>query len=69
MLAEEIGIHRTYVDDVERGLRTLGLLKIDRMARALETDLPGLMTEVRPSIANWLSSRGVRPRRRNGVDF
>jgi transcriptional regulator with XRE-family HTH domain len=46
MLAEEIGIHRTYVGDVERGLRNLGLLNIDRMARALEIDLPGLMTEV-----------------------
>jgi transcriptional regulator with XRE-family HTH domain len=45
-LAEEVGIHRTYVGDVERGLRNLGLLNVDRIAHALETDLPGLMSEV-----------------------
>ena len=45
-LAEEVGIHRTYVGDVERGLRNIGLLNVDRIATALETDLAGLMTEV-----------------------
>ncbi len=45
-LAEEVGIHRTYIGDVERGLRNIGLLNVDRIARALETDLAGLMTEV-----------------------
>ncbi len=45
-LAEEVGIHRTYVGDVERGLRNVGLLNVDRIARALATDLAGLMTEV-----------------------
>jgi transcriptional regulator with XRE-family HTH domain len=45
-LAEEVGIHRTYIGDVERGLRNLGLLNVDRIAHALETDLAGLMSEV-----------------------
>lgn len=45
-LAEEAGIHRTYIGDVERGLRNLGLLNVDRIARALQTDLAGLMSEV-----------------------
>lgn len=45
-LAEEVGIHRTYVGDVERALRNIGLMSIDRIARALATDLVGLMTAV-----------------------
>ena len=45
-LAEEVGIHRTYIGDVERGLRNVGLLNVDRIAQALATDLAGLMTEV-----------------------
>ncbi len=45
-LADEIGIHRTYVGDVERGLRNLGLLNVDRIASSLGTDLVGLMTLV-----------------------
>ena len=45
-LAEDVGIHRTYIGDVERGLRNLGLLNVDRIAAALGTDLAGLMTEV-----------------------
>ena len=45
-LAEEVGIHRTYIGDVERGLRNIGLLNVDRIATALKTDLAGLMTEV-----------------------
>lgn len=45
-LAEVAGIHRTYVGDVERGLRNISLLNIDRLARALDTDLAGLMGEV-----------------------
>jgi transcriptional regulator with XRE-family HTH domain len=45
-LADEIGIHRTYIGDVERGLRNLGLLNIDRIASSLGTDLVGLMTAV-----------------------
>jgi len=45
-LAEDVGIHRTYIGDVERGLRNLGLLNVDRIARSLGTDLVGLMAIV-----------------------
>ena len=45
-LAEDVGIHRTYIGDIERGLRNVGLLNLDRIAHALETDLAGLMREV-----------------------
>jgi len=33
-------------NDVERGLRNVGIVNIDRMARALSVDLPTLMAEV-----------------------
>ena len=45
-LAEDVGIHRTYIGDVERGLRNVGLLNVDRVAHAFGTDLAGLMSEV-----------------------
>lgn len=45
-LAADVGIHRTYIGDVERGLRNVGLLNLERIARALATDLVGLMREV-----------------------
>ena len=34
-LADKAGIHRTYLSDVERGSRNLGLLNIERLAQAL----------------------------------
>ena len=45
-LAERAGLHTTYVSDVERGLRNIGFVNLDRLARALAVDLVGLMTEV-----------------------
>lgn len=34
-LAEYAGIHRTYVADIERGTRNVGLVNIVKIARAL----------------------------------
>ncbi len=45
-LAEDAGIHRTYVGNAERGLRNIALINMDRLAGALATDLVGLMQEV-----------------------
>jgi transcriptional regulator with XRE-family HTH domain len=45
-LAEAAGLHPRYVSDVERGRRNVGMVNIDRLARALSVDLPTLMAEV-----------------------
>ena len=45
-LAEGAGLHTTYVSDVERGRRNIGIINVDRMARALATDLVELMAAV-----------------------
>jgi transcriptional regulator with XRE-family HTH domain len=45
-LAEEAGLHPRYVSDVERGRRNVGMVNVDRLARALSVDLPTLMARV-----------------------
>ena len=45
-LAEESGLHPRYVSDVERGRRNVGMVNVDRLARALSVDLPTLMAGV-----------------------
>jgi transcriptional regulator with XRE-family HTH domain len=42
-LAELAGIHRTYVADVERGERNVGLVNVARLADGLGVDLQTLM--------------------------
>lgn len=44
-LAERAGLHTTYVSDIERGQRNVGLLNLDRLAVALSIDLPELIAE------------------------
>ena len=48
-LAESAGIHRTYVSDVERGSRNLGLANIDRLGAALRISLTDLFRRVESS--------------------
>ena len=45
-LAEESGLHPRYISDVERGRRNVGMVNVDRLARALAVDLPTLMSVV-----------------------
>jgi transcriptional regulator with XRE-family HTH domain len=45
-LADEAGLHRTYVGDIERGVRNVGLVNVDRLARALRVDLSSLFAAV-----------------------
>ena len=42
-LADRAGLHTTYVSDVERGRRNVGMINVDRLVQALSTDLVDLM--------------------------
>ena len=41
-LAELLNLHRTYVGEIERGLRNVSLVNIARLARALDVDAGAL---------------------------
>ncbi|MDO5438362.1 MAG: helix-turn-helix transcriptional regulator [bacterium] len=41
-LAEKLGIHRTYMSFIERGLRNPSLLMVYKISRALKVKLPSL---------------------------
>src|SRR5262249_8016238 len=45
-LAGEVGIHRIYLSDVERGSRNICLINIERMAEALDLSLADLFRQV-----------------------
>ena len=45
-LAEEAGLHRTYIGSVERGERNISLINILVLAEALEVDAGELITEL-----------------------
>ena len=40
--AERCGLHRTYYSGIERGIRNVSLLNIERVAKGLKTSLPDL---------------------------
>jgi transcriptional regulator with XRE-family HTH domain len=44
-LAGRAGLHRTYVGDIERGLRNVGLRNIQRLAEALSTSMADLLKD------------------------
>ena len=44
--AERCGLHRTYYSGVERGIRNLSLVNIERISRGLGTSLPKLFERV-----------------------
>jgi len=44
-LAARAGLHRTYIGDVERGLRNISLANIGRLASALGCSMSDLMRE------------------------
>jgi transcriptional regulator with XRE-family HTH domain len=45
-LADTAGLHRTHVSMLERGLRMPTLLVVQKLARALNTPMSGLMAEL-----------------------
>jgi transcriptional regulator with XRE-family HTH domain len=44
--AERCGLHRTYYSGIERGIRNVSLVNIERVARGLKMSLPELFTRV-----------------------
>ena len=56
-LAEESGLHPRYISDVERGRRNVGMVDVDRLARALSVDLPTLMARVEVARAELMRAR------------
>ena len=44
-LGEMVGLHRTYVGELERGKRNVGLRTLADLAAALEVELPDLLPE------------------------
>jgi len=45
--AERCGLHRTYYSGIERGVRNVSLVNIERIAKGLKKSLPELFTRVR----------------------
>ena len=44
--AERCGLHRTYYSGIERGVRNVSLLNIERIAKGLKTPLPELFSRL-----------------------
>ncbi len=44
--ANMCGLHRTYISDIERGLRNVSIENIDKMARALDMNISDIFKEV-----------------------
>jgi transcriptional regulator with XRE-family HTH domain len=44
--AERCGLHRTYYSGIERGVRNVSLVNIERVSRGLKTSLPDLFSRV-----------------------
>jgi transcriptional regulator with XRE-family HTH domain len=40
--AERCGLHRTYYSGIERGIRNVSLVNIEKVAKGLRTSLPDL---------------------------
>jgi len=42
--ADRCGLHRTYYSGIERGIRNVSLVNIERIAKGLKKSLPDLFT-------------------------
>jgi transcriptional regulator with XRE-family HTH domain len=45
--AERCGLHRTYYSGIERGVRNVSLVNIEKVARGLKKSLPELFSRIR----------------------
>jgi transcriptional regulator with XRE-family HTH domain len=44
--AERCGLHRTYYSGIERGVRNVSLINMEKIAKGLKTSLPELFNAV-----------------------
>jgi transcriptional regulator with XRE-family HTH domain len=44
--AERCGLHRTYYSGIERGVRNVSLINIERIGKGLRTSLPDIFRRV-----------------------
>lgn len=44
--AERCGLHRTYYSGVERGVRNVSLVNIEKVSKGLKTSLPDLFSRL-----------------------
>jgi transcriptional regulator with XRE-family HTH domain len=44
--AERCGLHRTYYSEIERGVRNVSLVNIEKISKGLKTSLPDLFSRV-----------------------
>jgi transcriptional regulator with XRE-family HTH domain len=44
--ADRCGLHRTYYSGIERGVRNISLVNIERVAKGLKTSLPDLFRRI-----------------------
>jgi transcriptional regulator with XRE-family HTH domain len=44
--AERCGMHRTYYSGIERGVRNVSLVNIEKISKGLRSSLPGLFERV-----------------------
>ena len=44
--ADRCGLHRTYYSRIERGVRNVSLVNIERVAKGLKTSLPELFSRL-----------------------
>lgn len=55
-LASEAGISRSYLSDIERGLRNISVITLIRLAEALETSAADLLRKVEGALSAALIS-------------
>ena len=56
-LARRAGVHRTYISDVERGVRNVSILTLERIASALEIPLGVLFIFGGPAVSTLAPTR------------
>jgi transcriptional regulator with XRE-family HTH domain len=56
-LARKAGVHRTYISDVERGVRNVSILTLERIANAMEIPLGVLFIFGGPQVSATATAR------------